>query len=166
MLTSSTNAVNLIFEPETWFYSSSNCITTLFNWVICKQSNNGSQFRIENLQTQNWIKNKERKGVENQLELMKFESTNPQDSQCLFESLDQMSIYSSIDGGENKFRDEEGGSSWREKKKKRKLKKILFQNLLFVTRFWPLFFSAIYYPKCKINSIIFNYINPISLSWI
>ena len=121
--------VNLRLKPEFWFYSSSNCITILIHRITCKQPNNQPQFRIENLQTQNWIKNKERKGVENQLELMKFESTNPQDSQCFFESLDQMSIYSSIDGGENKFRDEEGGSSWREKAKKRKLKKKFYSKI-------------------------------------
>ena len=105
-------------------------MTILIHRITCKQPNNQPQFRIENIQTQNWIKNKERKGVENRLDLMNFGSTNPLDSQCFFESLDQMLISSSkvTTNSEMKMREREKNKA---EKRKKKLKKNYSKNLFF-----------------------------------
>ena len=77
----------------------------------------------------------------NDLELMKFRSTNPQECQCFFQSMDVMGVYSSMDGAKWKFRgegvDKRKTGEKVEREKKLKKEEFYSKSVQSLTRFCP-----------------------------
>ena len=84
-------------------------------------------------------------------ELLKSESSNPQEYYFFFESLDQIENYSSMDRGMRKLRVERGGRE-KEREKRENRKKLYSKFPLPNTKFWLDFYSAIQNKKLsKLN---------------
>ena len=96
---------------------------------------------------------------------MKFGCANPQDSKCLFESLDLIGSYSSMDGGKYKFTSEGGRELVRGEERKRKLKNLLIPNSVqnCSNNLASSFTRPLRNKNIKTESITICYTNPLSL---